>query len=495
MLRRGALLALLVVIGAACSTSPGVQGGALPALHATRGASPGIFDERGRRVLLRGVDLNALGDYYQADPAETPVVPFSDAELDGIAAQGFDVVRLVLSWSKLEPARGTIDRAELARIRAVVDAAGTRGLYVVLDLHQDAWGKFIATPPGVTCPAGKERAIGWDGAPRWATLTGGASTCRQPGIRELAPAVTAAFDAFYANAEGIQDQFVDVWRALATEFATDPVVAGYDLFNEPHFGSDETVTNRALAALYGRLVSTIRGAEHAVKGGFPHIVFFEPDVLWSGLGHTATPADFTVDPDVVFAPHLYAGSLAPGTVAQGFQWALDAAGTYRTAMWTGEWGWFGDPATDVSKVEAFAAEQDRTLTGGAWWQWSQACGDPHTIRVLGGTPPSHTTAFNRYSCPGSRLAGPVTEWAEVLSRAYPRAAPGLSRLASDPSTGHMDLAGSGHGTVELWLPLEHHRSANVTGTGLGRVRAARVPGGWKVEIPVSGPYTVAVTPS
>jgi endoglycosylceramidase len=469
----------------------------LPALHATRGASPGIFDARGRQVLLRGVNLNALGDYYQADPSEPPVVPFSDSELDAIAAQGFDVVRLVLSWSALEPERGKIDQEEIARIERVVEAAGARGLYVVLDMHQDAWGKFIATPPGVTCPAGTQRAIGWDGAPRWATITDGASTCRQPGVRELAPAVTAAFEAFYADRDGIQDQFVEVWRALATAFAANPTVAGYDLFNEPHFGTDAAATDRSLAALYGRLIDTVREAEEAVPQGFSHIVFFEPNVLWSGLGHTATPApELTADTNIVFSPHLYAGSLAPGTVEEGFDYALEAARSYGTTMWTGEWGWFGDPVKDEAKVAAFAAEQDKTLTGGAWWQWSQACGDPHAIKLLGNPPPDETQAFNRYSCPGSVLEGPISQWAKVLGRAYPRAAPGrLTSLTSDPDTGRLSLTGNGVGTLELWLPQAHHRTVSAGGKGIGEPKARRVPGGWQVEVKVSGAYTLEVAPS
>lgn len=58
-----------------------------------------------------------------------------------MAALGFDVVRLGLNWSSLEPERGVVDQAALARLHETVDWAKAAGLYVVLDMHQDASGK------------------------------------------------------------------------------------------------------------------------------------------------------------------------------------------------------------------------------------------------------------------------------------------------------------------------------------------------------------------
>ena len=71
----------LAVLVAACGDDDGgstVATSALPALqplHATRGQQPGIFDAAGRQVLLRGMNLNALGDYYQANPQYPSVIP------------------------------------------------------------------------------------------------------------------------------------------------------------------------------------------------------------------------------------------------------------------------------------------------------------------------------------------------------------------------------------------------------------------------------------
>jgi len=143
-------------------------------------------------VLLRGVNVNQLGDYYQDDPSIPSTVPLTATDFERIAALGMNVVRLIVHWSKLEPQRGVIDAAYVAQIHRAVDWAAANDIYVVLDMHQDAWGKYIATPPGETCLPGFDRAIGWDGAPQWATLADGLPTCRIQ-LRELSPAVAQAF--------------------------------------------------------------------------------------------------------------------------------------------------------------------------------------------------------------------------------------------------------------------------------------------------------------
>ncbi len=42
-------------------------------------------------------------------------------------------------WAAVEPARGEYDHAYLAEMVAIVNRAGARGIYTVVDFHQDAW--------------------------------------------------------------------------------------------------------------------------------------------------------------------------------------------------------------------------------------------------------------------------------------------------------------------------------------------------------------------
>ncbi len=503
MLRSRALIVTLLVaaLAAACGENDSFTAGPpnvppeLAPLHATRGATPGVFDSSGRQVILRGMNLNSLGDYYQANPDYPPVLPLADTDFQRMASYGFNVVRLVLSWSSLQPQRDVISAEYIGRVRAAVAAAKANGIYVVLDMHQDAWGKYIASPPGTVCPPGTEVAIGWDGGPQWATITDGRSTCRAPGIRELSPAVAAAFGNFYNDRDGIQTQLLNAWGALVREFGNEPAVAGYDLFNEPHWGTSTTTALSKLAAFSGRAIDAIRQAEQAA-GGFDHIVFFEPLILWPAPQTAITPS-FTTDENIVFAPHNYSESINATTIEQGFMRAQEAAATYGTTFWIGEFGWFDNPTDNKPRLIRYAQEEDRLLVGGTWWQWKQACGDPHTIGTPGGQPPPEFIVFNLMKCPGDIDAGAIPEWVAVLSRPYPRAAPGhLLSLESDGDAGTLHLAGTtdsaANGKLDLWVPDRGKGQPVPSGTGLGATRVITVPGGYRVLIDVSRSYTVAI---
>jgi endoglycosylceramidase len=470
---------------------------ALRPLHAIRGTNARIVDDQGRQVLLRGVNLNSLGDYFQANDAYPSTLPVTDRDWDAMARDGFDVVRLLISWSKLEPTRGHIDARYLAQIHSAVAHAAAHGLYSVIDMHQDASGKYVASPAGVTCPAGAQPGIGWDGAPEWATLTDGADTCAAGGVRELAPAVMHAFDHFYADTDGIQTELVKAWGAVARSFATDPAVAGYDLFNEPNWGTDVGTSGERLGAFYRQLVPALRRAEKA-GGGFSHIVFFEPVVLFPAAG-TLPPAADVTDPNMVFAPHNYHGSTDPGTVDQGFADEAAAARQYGTTFWIGEYGWFGEAQADLPGVTQFAAAEDRYLVGGAWWQWRQACGDPHSVGRRGGKPSSVIVELNDNGCPGDADLGPVPAWYPSQIRPYPRSAPGrLTSLSSDPATDSLSLTGDASSAakgaeVVVWVPNRNQGRPRVGGQGLSRVDVTAVPSGWIVTARTCpGGYSLAL---
>jgi endoglycosylceramidase len=267
-----------------------------------------------------------------------------------------------------------------------------------------------------------------------------------------------------------------------------------------------------LGRYYERALTAIRSAETSARRGFRHIVFFEPMATWSALSAGVSPGltPFTSDTDVVYSPHLYAGSLTADTtlangpvipVSFGFSEATTEAARYGTAVWTGEWGWFGDPATDGSLVAEFGRNEDQYLMGGAWWDWKQACGDPHQIGSPGAAPRPVADGLVRFACPSGQVLGMPAPFVVVLSRAYPRAAIGrLTALASDPARGVLDMAGraNGAGEVELWAPGRGRPTPPaVTGADVGPGQTTAVTGGWLITVPVlrAGRYAIHLQPS
>ncbi|MGW5237849.1 cellulase family glycosylhydrolase [Monashia sp. NPDC004114] len=481
------------------AVAPVPASGGLERLHLlpaqTSDGLPVIGDVTGRRVLLRGVNVNQLIDYYLRDPDVPATQKPVDDDFAQIASYGFNVVRLGMSWSRLEPTRGKFDQGYLDEIKAAVASAKAHGLYTVLDMHQDAWGNALAAPDA-TCGGGTSPTTGWDGAPAWATITDGAQHC-QFMARDLAPAVATAYSNFYTDRDGIQTELVRTWATVAKAFANEPAVAGYDLLNEPGIGATPPVSNALLLGrYYDAAITAIREAE---TPGFAHLIFFEPSVLWSGLGFDVTPPPgFTSDAQLVFAPHPYSESitldqslgLTIASIERNLAMSAEAAKSYGAALWLGEWGWFGNPGVDGAKVQRFVAAQDRLGVGGAFWVWRQGCGSPET-----GDDATSSGNLVSVDCSTGRLSPPPAGFAEPLSRAYPRAFPGrLDSLASRGS----DLAFAAtvddpdiNCQVDIWVPGDTH--PNLKTTGVTDTEVTQVDGGWRVSGCATGSYKIHVT--
>ena len=96
---------------------------------------------------MRGVNVNAFVEYWQYGAFAT-TFPFTSADARSIAGTGWNAVRLLVSWSRIEPAPGQYDDQYLAQVRDAVHVLASQGVYSIIDLHQDAWGPTLAAPPG-----------------------------------------------------------------------------------------------------------------------------------------------------------------------------------------------------------------------------------------------------------------------------------------------------------------------------------------------------------
>jgi endoglycosylceramidase len=445
-----------------------------------------IVDDLGRQVLLRGANVNALGEYAQADPATKPTAPVTDADWDSMAANGFSVVRLIMSWSLLEPERGKVDQAYVEKVKDTVRSANERGIYVVLDVHQDAWSMFSATPKGIDCPTGTEPARGWDGAPKWATITDGATTCIAPGAeRESAPAVERAFANLYANTDGIADQLTNVWASLASDFANVPGVAGYDLLNEPNPVEPLEPNQVAYSKWMQRTIDAIRAAETKVGTTTPKPIFAEALQVYPMPNNALLP-QYIHDANLVFAPHNYGESIDHIlTTEQTFTVDQQGADELHAPLWIGEYGIWDTQPKSLDIMTRFAQQQDSRMVGGTWWQWRQTCGDPHSVAGPGKPASADQVHLITRSCGDGATHDTdlrdTEQFLRILGRSYPRAAPGhLTGLTSDVATGKLTTAGSGAtqgSPLVVWLPTIHGATPKPSVTGLTDTELHTVDGG------------------
>ena len=309
-----------------------------------------IVDEAGRTVTLHGFNTSTL--------LESTVLrsPLDDGDAAMMEADGFDVVRLAVSWGRLEPQRGTWDTTYLESIEATVGMLTAHHLYVVLDMHFLDWSS----------------ALGGSGAPAWATLPL-APNLSIAGLgdwqRHLSPAVNAANTYFWLSPDWQRD-YMQAWQLLARAFRDDSGVAGYDLYNEPHaiplppvrFEKDD------LWPLYAHTIDAIGAVD-------PNHLFIVEGQLLSDFGTTVVPL---TAPDLVYSPHEYTGSLVPPAF-DGSASALDdhvaqvagEAAQVPAALWIGEWGMAASQPMSTAWVDDALDAFARAGAGWAWWQWRE----------------------------------------------------------------------------------------------------------------------------
>ncbi|HET9874921.1 MAG TPA: cellulase family glycosylhydrolase [Mycobacterium sp.] len=244
-----------------------------------------LTDSDGRVVVLNGAN-------YGPDSGA-----FNDADGAYLAANGFNAARTQLQWSDVEPEPGVIDDDYLASIKQIVDTLGSHGIVTLLDMHQALYSSVL----------------GGDGAPAWATQTGGLPDINTgfPWSYASSPAGNHAWDAFFSNAQGpngigLEDYYAQMWEAVANYFKDDPYVQGYEIINEPWpgsqwlptiFGSSYFDTNE-LTPFYDQVASAIRAVDSTTP------VYYEPSLL---TGNLPVPTHLgTVDePHVVYSFHDY----------------------------------------------------------------------------------------------------------------------------------------------------------------------------------------------
>jgi len=307
--------------------SSGSQAAALPWLKAD---GRWIIDEGGNTVLLRGANYNGMEFGW-----------FEHAEDDfrRMEGWGFDVVRLPIAWSYVEPREGQYDDSYLDRVDGVIAWCRNSRLHVILDMHQWNW-------------APKYQG---NGLPDWAVA--------QYSDRDKAKV------GFFSN-ETMQDHFSNMWRYVADRYKNESTIFAYDIFNEPNV--DYGLMGEE--AFLGRLRSFYQMAiDHIREVDSRHAVMIEPP--WGGGIRAWTKVE---DPNLVLSTHLYTEGTADGTTGyDGDSGKLEAdflvsyglSLQWNVPLVIGEFG-VGSAATKAHEwTRDFVSIFDKYMINACWWSY------------------------------------------------------------------------------------------------------------------------------
>jgi endoglycosylceramidase len=359
-----------------------------------------IHDADGRVVLLRGVNLAGS----QKMPPH--IADFTAADYARIHdAFGFDVARFIVTWAAVEPQKGVYDQRYLDQLEERMRWARDAGLLVVVDMHQDLYGEGFS---------------GGDGAPRWVC-----DDARYAAFKPTDPwffgyldkNMAACVDAFYEPGGEPRAHFIAAWRTIAARLAKYDNVIGFDILNEPPWGSYaiSAFEEEKLAPFYVDVAKAVREVAP------DWLVFAEPAGS-RNLGYATKLPKLPLE-DVVYAPHSYDSNAERGqgfdeshkdgilTTLKNLRAEADAMGA---ALFVGEYGGPTDKPGIVPYMRAEIEGASAVGASTAYWAFDK---DTHGYAVLNDD--------------GSEKK----ELADVLVQPYPtRVAGSLVGYAFDPGT-------------------------------------------------------------
>ncbi len=335
--------------------------------HRLRANGTRFEDALGRTVVLRGVNAGGRSKFapftpFEVDgPAEGAAFQAALADyLDRAASWGIDVLRVPFTWEAVEPAQGQDDEGFLKKYDALLDGAWARGMFTVVDFHQDVYAQ----------------AYCGDGFPPW-TLPASAPAphhdCSGWGIEyENDAGVRAAFDAFWADGSAVRAAYESLWDRMVTRYRDKPGVIGFEVLNEPGWGTADPDAWEAstLTDFYSRMAARVAALAPDA------LVFF--DATGTDAIGLQTTMKRPVGTNLVFAPHyyqvaaLFGGTPSGSTViddlrkwqAYGDQWSIP--------VFLGEFGASNAVADGASYMSDTFAALDSLGMSGTEWEYSVA---------------------------------------------------------------------------------------------------------------------------
>lgn len=320
----------------------------------------GFRDSDGRRVYFRGVNA-------ASNAKLPPFLPFEDPRWwDVLASWGYNTVRLTIFWEAIEPEPGIYDQKYLDKIEEMVKEASKRGIYVLLDMHQDQYSRHLKG----------------DGAPYWA-LPQSVNPHYNGGIAGrfwftayfVSSDVRHSFANFFQS-DDLKKHYYNSWKEVAKRVDDNPYILGYDIMNEPFGGEIPNdhgeFENGFLKPFYQESISSIREVDPDAIG------FIEPTIV----DLYASKLSSLHDENLVYAAHLYRSFswrawLDPDYKGTSFDALLDLqrkkAEELNMPLFIGEFGvpWTIWPpgSRDRQVNEAFEALEGEFVSN-AYWDFS-----------------------------------------------------------------------------------------------------------------------------
>jgi len=321
-----------------------------------------LVDVEGRTVLLHGLNARVSGIFDDTfSDGRLPLMTlesFTAADASRIRALGFNALRLPVNWSGIEPTDdGGISATYLDGVAAVTSACGAAGVLVLIDLHQDAYSK----------------EIGQDGAPLWAIspppteLLGGPLT--DLSTRFLSAQVQDAYATFFGGADAgafLRSRYAEMAAKLATRFADDPAVMGFELYNEP------TASEAELVSFDEEMIPAVRAAAPT------KLILFEPNSIRDDI-NTAPLGSGSLGPGVVYAPHVYTLAFSdpdePGvteaTYAPSNLNALSEAQSWEAPLVITEYGYPPGSPNFANWARWQGDLEDQVRASSFFWLWKE----------------------------------------------------------------------------------------------------------------------------
>jgi len=364
-----------------------------------------IVDEQGNVVLLRGV--NFFG-YEYGVWANVDYRTHSENDYRIIASWGFNVVRLPIAWNFIEPQQGKYDESYFSKyVDNDIAWAKKYNLYIILDMHNAYWSPHFTY---YDWPA--------SGLPNWAVSgypndAAGQAQSMADFYTGLGPNGTSSSS---AN-PSLQDRFIEMWKYVASRYAHESTIAGYDILNEPTILSSDGKVElypkfrfclQTLPTFLTRVVDAIRSVDPH------HMILWEPSPSWTCYGLVA-PVNRT---NVVFSPH-YPGDTGirsydgNKTMVESLltKYIVEPSLKWNQPTVIGEWGIIANKPNAVQYVKDLADLFDKYLLGSLWWTYGRSTfgmtlfdqnGDERTILtknlvrpyLRGSSSPPFTSSYN-----------------------------------------------------------------------------------------------------